>query len=297
MIKLNRIFSKLVNEQILTRDKDQMFLKTTATKPIADAVVNRKKIDFFYNGPKNQVKAGNRFKVEPFAIGITKKGNLALRAWVDSGSGSTSKKGFNLTNWRTFILSRMRNIKITDETFTIRPGYKHGEEGNEGPIQKILVSTDFTQKPKVKKVTPKVTTKKVEPEKVQLVKKEHSKFDIWFFLDASLIVKLGGLKYLPKFKEKWEFSDWDTAWSKFQEDRTKKNKGIEEENPKYIRGTVKSFKRFMRDEYGLNMDSNIKLAEKVAKTMLKNGEVPQELEEIIHSIISPHASTGLYNAS
>jgi len=174
MIKLNRIFSKLVNEQILTRDKDQMFLKTTATKPIADAVVNRKKIDFFYNGPKNQVKAGNRFKVEPFAIGITKKGNLALRAWVDSGSGSTSKKGFNLTNWRTFILSRMRNIKITDETFTIRPGYKHGEEGNEGPIQKILVSTDFTQKPKVKKVTPKVTTKKVEPEVPKVTGKKPS---------------------------------------------------------------------------------------------------------------------------
>lgn len=170
MIKLNRIFSKLVNEQILTRDKDQMFLKTTATKPIADAVVNRKKIDFFYNGPKNQVKAGNRFKVEPFAIGITKKGNLALRAWVDSGSGSTSKKGFNLTNWRTFILSRMRNIKITDETFTIRPGYKHGEEGNEGPIQKILVSTDFTQKPKVKKVT----TKKVEPEVPKVTGKKPS---------------------------------------------------------------------------------------------------------------------------
>ena len=174
MIKLNRIFSKLVNEQILTRDKDQMVLKTTATKPIADAVVNRKKIDFFYNGPKNQVKAGNRFKVEPFAIGITKKRKLALRAWVDSGSGSTSKKGFNLTNWRTFILSRMRNIKITDETFTIRPGYKHGEEGNEGPIQKILVSTDFTQKPKVKKVTPKVTTKKVEPEVPKVTGKKPS---------------------------------------------------------------------------------------------------------------------------
>jgi len=177
MIKLNRIFSKLVNEQILTRDKDQMVLKTTATKPIADAVVNRKKIDFFYNGPrkgKDRVKAGKRFKVEPFAIGITKKGKLALRAWVDSGSGSTSKKGFNLTNWRTFILSRMRNIKITDETFTIRPGYKHGEEGNEGPIQKILVSTDFTQKPKVKKVTPKVTTKKVEPEVPKVTGKKPS---------------------------------------------------------------------------------------------------------------------------
>ena len=142
-----------------------------------------------------------------------------------------------------------------------------------------------------------LSTKKLDPAKVELVSAEHSKFDIWFFLDASLVVKLGGLEYKPKNREKWEFDDWDTAWSKFQEHRTKTNEGVKESESKYIRNSVKSFKGFMRVEYGLNMESNLKLAEKVAKKMLQKRDVPQELDDIIKWITTPGASTDLNNTN
>lgn len=158
-------------------------VKTTATKPIADAVKNREKISFMYYGPtkpkKNSVKPGKRIKVEPVAIGLSKKGNLILRGWVEPPS--VSKKGFNKTNWRTFILGRMRNVEFTGETFDQkRPGYK---EGSDNSMTVTYVTSDWTKKPKVSKpikptVEPKPVVKKpeppkkVEPEKVEPQKTE-----------------------------------------------------------------------------------------------------------------------------
>jgi hypothetical protein len=163
-------------------------LKTTRNKPIADAILNRKKITFYYTGPrrpkKDNVKAGYRVKVEPVAMGLNKKGNLVLRAWVDKPS--TSKRGFEAktvidrntkqkkvvpgNHWRTFILSRTSSVQVTDETFDVkRPGYN--EDGDKS-MSVVYVKTDWGKAVKPKKeVKPKaeptkVTTKvpKKEPE-------------------------------------------------------------------------------------------------------------------------------------
>ena len=43
--------------------EEQNILKTTKTKPIVDAIKNRKKIDFYYSGPRkgsDSVKSGKR---------------------------------------------------------------------------------------------------------------------------------------------------------------------------------------------------------------------------------------------
>ena len=53
----------------------------------------------------------------------------------------------------------------------------------------------------------------------------------------------------------------------------------------------------MRVEYGLNMESNLKLAEKVAKKMLQKRDVPQELDDILMWITPPGASTDLNNTN
>jgi hypothetical protein len=192
-MNLNKLLLHILNEQILTRDNDKTLVKTTATRPIADAVANRRKISFYYSGPnkpkKDSVKRGMRYMVEPVAIGINKKNKMVLRAWVDSDSGSTSKKGFNETNWRTFILSRMSKIEITDEIYgddlatykQNRPGYKENQDLS---MKSVLTKVDWTKKPRIKKYKkpenvvrpgpkpavskPKVkpTEKPIEPEKV-----------------------------------------------------------------------------------------------------------------------------------
>lgn len=140
--------------------EEQNILKTTKTKPIVDAIKNRKKVDFYYSGPRkgrDSVKPGKRESAELVAIGLSKRGNLIVRAYVDTPS--VSKKGFEKTNWRTFMVSRMSDVKISNEKFDQkRPDY---EEGADKSMSVTYVTSDWTNKPEVKKsriVKPTKTT-------------------------------------------------------------------------------------------------------------------------------------------
>ena len=145
-MKFNIIFEDIVNEQSI--------LKTSVTKPIVDAIKNRNPITFMYNGPrkpkKSNVRPGTRVKAEVVALGLNKKGRLIIRAFVKPPS--VSKRGFDQHGWRTFIISRMSNIKIhNDETFNEkRPGYS---EGDDKSMSITYVTTDWTTQPKKPKVT------------------------------------------------------------------------------------------------------------------------------------------------
>ena len=131
--------------------EEQNILKTSKTKPIVDAIKNRNKISFYYTGPrkpeKDSVKPGNRIDAEAVALGLSKKGNLIVRAYVQPPS--VSKKGFNKTGWRTFMVSRMGNLNVSDEKFDQkRPEYK---EGDDKSMSVTYVTSDWTNKPEVKK--------------------------------------------------------------------------------------------------------------------------------------------------
>ena len=139
--------------------EEESILKTTKTKPIVDAIKSRNKISFFYSGPrkgKDSVKSGNRIDAEAVALGLSKKGNLIVRAYVQPPS--VSKKGFNKTGWRTFMVSRMGNLKVSDEKFDQkRPDYK---EGDDRSMSVTYVTTDWTNKPEIKK--PRIVKPKPE---------------------------------------------------------------------------------------------------------------------------------------
>ena len=146
--------------------EEQNILKTTKTKPIVDAIKNRNKISFFYSGPrkpeKTSVKPGNRIDAEAVALGLNKKGNLVVRAYVQPPS--VSKKGFDKTGWRTFMVGRMSNLKVSDSKFNQkRPDYK---EGDDKSMSVTYVTADWTNKPEVKKpriVKPTVTKQTPKP--------------------------------------------------------------------------------------------------------------------------------------
>ena len=161
-----------LNKTILTVLEEQNVLKTTKTKPIVDAIKNRKKVSFYYSGPrkpkKDSVKPGKRVDAEAVALGLSKKGNLIMRAYIQPPS--VSKKGFGKTGWRTFMLSRMNDVQISDETFdSKRPQYK---EGDDNSMSVTYVTSDWTKQPEVKKEkkptepTPQpVSTEPTSPEK------------------------------------------------------------------------------------------------------------------------------------
>lgn len=120
-------------------------------KVITDAIKNRRKISFYYNGPtrprKDSVKPGRRILVEPTALGLTKKGNLALKGYVKPPS--VTKTGFEKHNWRTFLLNRLHRLELTDDTFDQpQPGYKGGDDNS---FSKTYITVDFGKKPRINK--------------------------------------------------------------------------------------------------------------------------------------------------
>lgn len=149
-------FNKLIFSLLTESD----FLKGRKTKPLVDAITNRNPITFYYAGPKkpekDSVLSGTRVRAEAVALGLSKKGNLIIRAYVQPPS--VSKKGFVKTKWRTFLVNRMSNINVlTDEVFdTKRPGYKEGEESKNGPMSITYVTSKWTETQPVKKEVPQV---------------------------------------------------------------------------------------------------------------------------------------------
>jgi WYL domain len=158
-------FIKIINEDYYDRN----LLKTSGMKPIVDAIQNRRPITFMYTGPikgPEKVKRGVRQNVEPVALGLTKKNKLAIRAWVPTPNNS--KKGLEKNQWRTFLLSRMNNIRIdTSKNYEgPKPGFNDQESIDRAfwPLIKIYVATDFSTEPKpAKKVTKPKPAKKAEP--------------------------------------------------------------------------------------------------------------------------------------
>jgi len=149
-MKINNIFNNITEQSIL---------KTSRTKPLVDAIKNRYPISFIYTGPqtpkKDSVKPGKRIKAEAVALGLSKKGNLIIRAYVQPPS--VSKKGFNKHGWRTFMVSRMGNIQIhQNETFdTKKQLYRDGDDGS---MTVTYVTSLWNTAPKIKKQIKKVVS-------------------------------------------------------------------------------------------------------------------------------------------
>jgi hypothetical protein len=174
----------IFKQTIINLINEQTYKGTSKTQPLINAIKKRNTVTFYYSGPikpkKDSVKRGTRYKAEIVALGLTKKGYMAIRAYVQPPS--VSKKGFQKHGWRTFLVTRMSDIQInTDEVFdTKRPGYKEGDDrsfsvtyaktdwgvkSNPKPIKKPESSpqTELTPQPRPEQP---ITT--VEPEKTEL---------------------------------------------------------------------------------------------------------------------------------
>lgn len=174
----------IFKQTLINLINEQTYKGTSKTQPLINAIKKRNTVTFYYSGPikpkKDSVKRGTRYRAEVVALGLTKKGYMAIRAYVQPPS--TSKKGFKKHGWRTFLVTRMSNIQInTDEVFdTKRPGYKEGDDrsfsvtyaktdwgvkSNPKPIKKPepLPKTEPTPQPK-----PEQPTTTVEPQKTEL---------------------------------------------------------------------------------------------------------------------------------
>ena len=83
---------------------------------IINAVKQKKVIEFIYDG---EIRV-----VEPHCYGLTTKGNEAIRAYQIAGYSSSGTMG-----WKLYDLSKVEDIQVHDEVFSIRSGYKRGDKG------------------------------------------------------------------------------------------------------------------------------------------------------------------------
>ena len=166
------IYKFLLGEQVATnKDGVPKYLNNSSSRPgsIANAVKKRNPVSFFYNGPRNTVQAGKRVKAELVALGLSKKGNMVVRAWVDQPS--KSKTGFQKGNWRTFMVGRMNQVEIYDEeTFDQkREGYK---EGDDKSMSVTYVTSDWSSTPEPQTQEPVQREPQIQEPEVEPIQRE-----------------------------------------------------------------------------------------------------------------------------
>lgn len=90
---------------------------------ITDAINNKMKVIIYYDGDEPGGR-GLR-EIEPVCLGVSKKGNLVLRAWDSEGASHRGFLGIRpLPSWRLFRLDRITSFRPTGESFnTMRPNY------------------------------------------------------------------------------------------------------------------------------------------------------------------------------
>ena len=110
----------IIKQIILEKSVDQ----------ITNSVKNRNLVTIYYDGEDNGGK-GLRV-VEPFCFGVSKAGNLVLRAWEREGASYTAQKGEQpLPGWRLFRYDRIGSFN-TDPTQSfdeVRPLYNPNDKG------------------------------------------------------------------------------------------------------------------------------------------------------------------------
>ena len=100
---------------------------------VVNSVKNKNVATIYYDGEDNGGK-GLRV-IEPFCVGVSKKGNRVIRAWEREGSSKTASTGEQpLPGWRLFRLDRIGNYSIDPrETFdSPRPLYNPDDKGMVG---------------------------------------------------------------------------------------------------------------------------------------------------------------------
>lgn len=92
---------------------------------VADAIKNKDVVFIYYAGDET-VNKGYR-TIEPFLLGRTKAGNLALRAWQQAGATdrgtNPSRKNDEIPGWRLFRLDGITSLVKTLRKFETDPSY------------------------------------------------------------------------------------------------------------------------------------------------------------------------------
>lgn len=87
---------------------------------ISDAIQQMRVISFSYSDDEGNL---HYRIVEPYAHGLTRRGNEALRGYQIGGTSETTVPG-----WKLFVVERITALMVSEHTFDgSAPGYAHGD--------------------------------------------------------------------------------------------------------------------------------------------------------------------------
>lgn len=115
---------------------------------LQDAIKNKFVCVIFYKVEnKLGFLAGHQRVIEPYAIGVSRTGNIVVRAWLQRGASKTGQKDHSLVpGWRLYRLDRITAISTSLQKFEVpRKGYNPEDKG----MSEVMVSAQFDEtKPK-----------------------------------------------------------------------------------------------------------------------------------------------------
>ena len=116
--------------------------EATSMQDVRDSIRNKRVMVIYYNGNDNGGK-GYR-TIEPVCLGLSKKGNLVLRAWETEGSSwSAQNEGNYLPGWRLFRLDKIFTYRPTmDNFYDMRPNYNPNGDRS---MERVFINAKFNQ--------------------------------------------------------------------------------------------------------------------------------------------------------
>lgn len=105
MILLEEVFNELITEDA---NGAKLLL-------LQNAIKNKMVVTIDYRGP-GTIMSGKR-DIEPVCLGVTKRGRMAVRAWLRQGASDTP---MNRPGWRLFKLEKITSVTTKREVFNVR---------------------------------------------------------------------------------------------------------------------------------------------------------------------------------
>lgn len=109
--------------KLLESLKSVLLQEIASQDELKNAIRNKDVIIINYQG---DLPGGDGIReIEPVCLGVTKRGNVAIRAWQREGSSHTQTTGEQeIPGWRIYLVNKILSSNLTGEKFNEpRPGF------------------------------------------------------------------------------------------------------------------------------------------------------------------------------
>jgi predicted DNA-binding transcriptional regulator YafY len=127
----------------LVRSLSKVITEVAALDNVQSSIKQKNIITINYDG--DEYGKGYR-DVEPVCLGISKAGNMVLRAWERQGSSHSNKVDGNpIPGWRLFRLDKILTYALQGDSFTeVRPKYNPNGDRS---MERVILNAVFDYTP------------------------------------------------------------------------------------------------------------------------------------------------------